>query len=391
MSHDTGLLAAAEAIEPIGVLWVNAIRMTVIPLVVSLLITSVADRNATAVGKLGARSLLVFFLLLLFAAVYALFAVPWSMHWLQIDPATSAALRAGVSTTVIGTAPGFRDWLVSLVPTNPIQAAAEGRLLPLIVFAILFALALARMKADVAEPVLRVFQALADAMLVLVRWIIALAPLGVLALILPTTARLGASAAGALGYYALVTVVLTGVFLVMLYPVVAVVARIPIRRFARAVLPAQAVALATQSSLAALPALIDGTERVLALPPRVVGFVLPVAVSTFKIASPISKVTGAVFLAHLYGVEISSTQLLTLVITSILLSASTPGVPHSWLVVLAPMLTAAGIPAEGVGILMAVDLIPDMVYTTLNVTGYVAAAAIVDRGADPSTRFARSG
>ena len=103
----------------------------------------------------------------------------------------------------------------------------------------------------------------------------------------------------------------------------------------------------------------------------------PLAASTFKIASPVSKVTGALFLARLYGIDIGATQILTLLVASILLSVSTPGVPHSWLVILAPMLASVGIPPEGVGLLMAVDVVPDMIFTTLNATGYLAAAAIV--------------
>ncbi len=386
MSHDAALLGVAEGMEPLGVLWVNAIRMTVIPLVVSLLITSVSDRSSVAVGRLGLRSLVVFVALLLFGAAYSVIAVPWAMQWLTIDPATSASLRAGVAATAAETsaaihdAPGFRAWLVALVPTNPIQAAAEGRLLPLIVFTLLFALALSRIGAELAQPVLRFFRALAAVMLVLVRWVIALAPLGVFALIVPTTARLGASAAGALGYYLAATIGLSFVFLLLLYPVIAIAARVSIGRFARAALPGQAVALGTSSSLAALPALIDGADRVLGMSSAVSGFVLPLAASTFKITSPVAKVTGAIFLARLYGVEVGFMALLTLIAASILLSVSTPGVPHAWLVVLAPMLSAAGIPPEGIGLLMAVDIIPDMCYTTVNATGYLGAAAIVGRG-----------
>ena len=382
-SHDQRLLDVAVAIEPIGVLWVNAIRMTVIPLVVSLLIVGVADQSSVAVGQLGTRAVLTFLGLLVVASLYAFVTVSWSMHWLHIDPTTSAALRAGISASAdrtsaaIHTDPGFGAWLIALVPSNPIQSAATGALLPLIVFTLLFALALSRLSVEVTEPLLRLFRAIADAMLTLVRWVIALAPIGVFALIVPATARLGASAAGALGYYLMATVVLSLGLILLLYPIVALATGIPMRRFARAALPGQVVAFGTSSSLAALPALIDGAERVLQLPAAVGGFALPLAASMFKIGSPVAKVTGAMFLARLYGVHVSVTQILTLLAVSVLLSASTPGVPHSWLVVLAPMLTTIGVPPEGVGLLMAVDVVPDMIFTTLNATGYIAAAAIV--------------
>ena len=388
-ARDDRLLSAATSIEPVGVLWVNAIRMTVIPLVVSLLISGITDRSTVAVGRLGTRSLLTFLALLGVASLYSLVAVTWSMHWLRIDPATSAAMRAGVSATAdqttaaIRSAPGFRDWLIALIPTNPIQAAVSGALLPLMVFTLLFAVALSRLSQEVAEPVLRFFRALAETMLMLVRWVIALAPIGVFALIVPAAARLGASAAGALGYYLASTIVLSMGLILLLYPIVAIAAGIPMRQFARAALPGQVVAFGSSSSLAALPALIDGAERVLRLPPAAAGFVLPLAASMFKVASPVSKVIGTLFLARLYGVEVGTTQILTLLAVSVLLSVSTPGVPHSWLVVLAPMLSAVGVPPEGVGLLMAVDVIPDMIFTTLNATGYLAAAAIVATGSTP--------
>ncbi|MEO8336763.1 MAG: cation:dicarboxylase symporter family transporter, partial [bacterium] len=196
-SGDPRALALANAIEPLGVLWVNAIRMTVIPLVVSLLISSVADRSTVAVGRLGRQSLLTFLGLLVVTSLYSAVSVTWSMHWLSIDPATSASLRASVAakanetTAAIHSAPGLREWLIGLVPSNPIQAAVSGALLQLIIFTLLFAVALSRMKAEAAEPVLTFFRALAEAMLTLVRWVIALAPIGVFALIVPTTARLG--------------------------------------------------------------------------------------------------------------------------------------------------------------------------------------------------------
>ena len=382
-SGDTKALAIATSIEPLGVLWVNAIRMTVIPLVVSLLISSVADRSTVAVGRLGRQSLLTFLGLLIVTCLYSAVAVTWSMHWLSIDPATSATLRASVAvmadetTAAIRSTPGLREWLIGLVPSNPIQAATSGALLQLIIFTLVFAVALSRMKEEAAEPVLTFFRALAETMLTLVRWVIALAPIGVFALLVPTTARLGASAAGAFGYYMAATLVLTTGMILLLYPVVRIATGIPMRLFARAALPGQVVAFGTQSSLAALPALIDGAARVLRLPPAIGGFVLPLAASTFKIASPVSKVTGALFLARLYGVDIGATQILTLLVASIILSVSTPGVPHSWLVILAPMLASVGIPPEGVGLLMAVDVVPDMIFTTLNATGYLAAAAVV--------------
>jgi Na+/H+-dicarboxylate symporter len=182
-----------------------------------------------------------------------------------------------------------------------------------------------------------------------------------------------------LGYYVLVTAVAQVLIILLLYPVAAVVGRVPMLRFAQAVFPAQAVAFSSSSSLASLPTLIDGSERKLRLPPSVTDVVLPLAVSTFKIATPAIWLVAAIFLARLYGVHLAPTQLLAICLTGMLTSFSTPGVPHGWLLVISPLVVTMGIPAEGIGLLIAVDAIPDIFATTLNVTGDMVAAVLVSR------------
>src|SRR5581483_3745609 len=134
---------------------------------------------------------------------------------------------------------------------------------------------------------------------------------------------------------------------------------------------------ASSSSLASLPALVDGAERRLRLPGSATGVVLPLAVSSFKLASPILWQAAAVFLARVYGVPFSPTQHVTVAATAMLISFSTPGIPHGWLLGVTPLVASMGIPPEGIGLLIAVDAVPDIFATTLNVTGDMAAAAIV--------------
>lgn len=375
-------LKIVTLIEPIGLLWVNAIRMTVVPLVVALLITGVAScANARAVSEIGWRTLVAFLGLLVFAAVAALIIVPPMFTWFHMAPETIAALRGNEPVTAAPSIPTFRDWLVDLVPTNPIKAASEGAMLPLVIFALAFALGLLTVAPARRDAVLTFFHGVADAMLAIVRVIIALAPIGVFALMLPVASRTGAAAAGALGYYIAVTAVGQGLVILLMYPVVALLGRISISRFARAVFPAQAVAFSTASSLASLPTLIDSSERELRLPESVTGLVLPLAVSTFKVATPPIWVIAAIFLGHLYGVHLGFGQMLVIAVTSILTSFSIPGVPHGWLFVITPLLVAMGIPAQAIGLLIAVDFVPDVVGTTLNVTGDMVAATIVARRA----------
>ncbi|MEW5915902.1 MAG: dicarboxylate/amino acid:cation symporter, partial [Gemmatimonadota bacterium] len=367
---------------PIGTLWVNAIRMTVIPLVVSLIITGVASATDVAsVGRLGARTLLVFIGLLVGMAIVVMPFAP-SLFALLPDDMVRPPLPAGAAEAAGEVAAGAQgqslsQWLTSLIPSNPVAAAANNQLVSLIIFTLLLAIAIARSPASTRTTLVAFFQALGDAMLVLVRWIILLAPIGVFALVLPIAARAGAAFVGAIGFYIVVYSVVSLAVTALLYPVVAVVAGVPMRRFARAVFPAQLVALSTSSSLAALPALVEGAEKELKLPERVTGFVLPLAVSMFKIAAPVSWTVGALFISWFYGIPIGARGLATIAFAAVFFAFAAPGIPRGAFISLAPLFIAIGLPVEGIGILIAVDALPDIFATVFNTTGNLAAVTIV--------------
>jgi proton glutamate symport protein len=375
------LLKLVNVVEPIGTLWVNAIRMTVVPLVVSLLITGVASSsNISAVRGIGWRALASFLGLSVFCAVIALLIVPPLFSWFHMDPSTIASL--GGSPAGMTTAPAvlrFSEWIVDIVPTNPIRAANDGAMLPLVVFALMFGLALLKVTAKGRDAVINFFQAVGDAMLVIVGVIIDLAPIGVFALMLPVVSRTGIAATGSLGYYLVVMVIVSVVQILSLYPLAAAIGRVSMIRFAQAIFAPQAIALTSSSSLASLPALLESGNRRLQLPPNVTGMVLPLAVSTFKVAGPASWLVAAIFLARLYGVQLAPTQLVVIALTAILTSFSVPGVPHGWLLVISPLVVTMGIPAAGIGLLIAVDSIADPFLTTVNVTADLAAAVLVSR------------
>lgn len=376
------LLRAADVIAPIGTLWVNAIRMTVIPLVVALIITGVASATDVAsVGKLGGRTLLVFLLLLIGTALVVMPFAPSLFALLPNDavrpPIPPGAAQAAGEVAAGGASLTLAQWLTSLIPTNPIAAAATGQIIPVIIFTLLLAIAIARSPGAARTTLVAFFKALGDAMLVLVRWIILLAPIGVFALLLPIAARSGAAFVGAIGFYIVAYSLASLVVTALLYPAVALVAGIPVRRFARAVLPAQLIAFSSSSSIAALPALVEGAERDLKLPDRVNGFVLPLAVSMFKIAGPVSWTVGALFIAWFYGVPIGVRELATIAFAAVFLGFAGPGIPRGAFISLAPLFIAIGLPVEGIGILIAVDAIPDLFSTVLNTTGNLAAAALV--------------
>jgi Na+/H+-dicarboxylate symporter len=354
--------------------------MTVIPLVVSLLITGVASASdIKAVGRLGGRTLVVFVLLL---AGTAALIVPLAPVLFSVLPAAQerAPLPPGAAEaagSLGGAGQTFTVWLTTLVPANPIAAAASDAMLPLIIFTLVFALAVAQLRAAHREPLVDFFRALGDAMLVIVRWVILAAPAGVFALALPLAARAGSSFVGAIGFYIVAYSVACVLVTLLLYPVVAIAARIPIAQFARAALPAQLIAISSSSSIASLPALNHSAEHRLRLPPDVTGFVLPLSVSAFKIAAPVSWSIGALFVAHFYGIPIGARELAVIAFGAVLFGLAIPGVPRGAFITLAPLFTAIGLPLEGIGILIAVDVIPDVLATALNVTGALAATTIV--------------
>lgn len=378
------LQAVTATVEPIGVVWVNAIRMTLIPLMASLLFLSVISfSDVRTAGHAGVRALIVFVAFLTGSAVFAAMTVPVLFQWLP--PGASAATALGAITTASTVQeqaqqlPTLAQWLVDLVPTNPIRSAADGAILPVVTFSVLFGLASLSIRSDLREALVRFFLAVSESMLTLVRWLIRLAPLGVFALILPLAAKMGTSALGSFGYYVVVTSCLLLAQTLVLYPIAAFVGGVPAKRFAQAALPAQAIAFSSRSSLASLPALLEGAENTLKSPAEIVGFALPLAVSIFKIATPVSWLAGACFVARLYGVPFGPAQVGLVLAASVLLSFGTPGIPMGGLVVLAPVFASTGLPVEGIGILMGLNLIPDTFETILNVTGDITAAALLSR------------
>src|SRR4051812_13806685 len=204
-SGNAAALRVADLVAPIGAVWVNAIRMTVIPLIVALLITGVASTAGTAIGRLGARSIIVFVLL---SCLMAVVMIPLITLAFNLMPAVGArpvlpagAVEAAQQVTSGGQTQTVSTWLTSLIPTNPIAAAANGAMLQLVLFTLLFAVALSKTSQASRDAVLPFFHGIAESMLLLVRWIIRLAPVGVFALVLPLAARAGAELVGVIGFY----------------------------------------------------------------------------------------------------------------------------------------------------------------------------------------------
>lgn len=373
-------------VEPVGTIWVSALRMVVVPLVMSMLVTGVATMSdARALRRIGSTSFAVWISLLLVSGALGLTLVPFLFQWLTIDPLAIAALREGAAelanetTTGLSKLPSMRQWFVDLVPTNPVRAAADGAMLPLVVFSLAFGLAVTRLSTDHRDALLRVFGGVAAAMLEIVRWVLLAAPVGVFALSLTVASKVGAIAAGALGYYLAVTAISMGVLSLLLFILAAMLGRVAPSLLARALLPAQAVGFTSRSSLATMPAQAEAAANVLRLPQAVVAFVLPLAVASFKPHGPLNWSSLAIVSAMLYGVPIGLPELLTVVGSAILLSFAVPGIPSAGMLLIAPVFVNIGVPVEAIGLLIAVDALPDMFKTVANVTGQLCSAVIVAR------------
>ena len=368
-------------IEPIGTLWVNGIRMTVVPLLMALMITAIAGQETTGtIAQLGGKAIALFVTMIVVSSLFTFFVAPPLIAMLNIDPDASRSLLERTTTAAVGSSelPPFRDWLVALIPINPIRAAVNNAILPLMIFTGLFSMALLKIETKERAAIVSFFTAIKDTMFVLIGWIMLLAPVGIFALVFPLAATLGVSAISVLGSFIVIVSSLIVVFTLALYPLAVYIGRIPLRDFTRALAPAQIVGFSTRSSLAALPASFTATEA-LGISSRVSGMVLPIAVTLFHFASPMGRTAGTYFVASLYGIDLSIYELFIIAAAIGLLSFYSPAIPSGGLLIMAPVYISLGLPVEGIGILIAIDLIVDMFITAANVSANVTVAAMLSR------------
>lgn len=366
----------------IGRLWLRALQMTIIPLVAALLVLGLSQMVAAArAGPAARRFLALVFGVLTAGGVFTAVMMPVLLAAFPIPESAS-----GFLTEVPGEAqevPGILDFLGSLIAPNIIAAAAETAMLPLTIFFALFAIAIARLPKEQGERLLGFFHALANAMLIVIGWVLWIAPVGVFALAFGVGLRSGGGAFAALAHYILV-VSACGLFVLLLgYVVAAVLGRVNPLRFAKEVLPAQAVAVSTQSSLASLPAMLDSASR-LKLRSSTSEFVLPLAVAIFRATSPAMNMAVALYVAALAGVEITPAIAMAGIMVALIISVGSVSLPGSisFVVSIGPIALAMGIPIEPLVLLVAVEMLPDIMRTLANVTMNVAVTSAVDRVED---------
>ena len=373
----------ADGVYPLGRLWLNALQMTVVPLVAALVVVGInSAADAAASGRTARTAIVVFLALLALSGAFAADAAPAFLSMVPRDEALIASFRAAIQAPEnLPDAPGLGAWLANVIPSNAIDAAANSAMLPLVVFAMFFGFALTRIDEERRARMLELVRTIGDTMIVVVRWVLWAAPLGVFALVLAVCARVGLDMLSALGYYILTQCTLYIAITLLLYVVATLAAGERPARFAKALLPVQAIAASTQSSLASLPVMIESARMRLGYPLAVTSLVLPMAVSLFRIASPPQYIVVASFIAWMYGVDLTAVQLATAVGLSIVVSMGSVGLPGqvSFMTTNMPVTQSMGLPVEPLGVLLAVDTIPDVFATVANTSADVTATAIVAR------------
>ena len=377
---------AAEALipiaQPIGTAWLNGLQMTIVPLVVSLLITGVAaTAEAARAGRLAGRAILLFVGVLFCTATMSAILSPLIVRTFPLPTDAAASLRAALTDAgPVAPTPPIADLLAAVVPTNIIAAAGANAFLSIIIFTLVFAFAILRIEPDGRDRLTGFFVAVRDVMLVVVGWVLVLAPIGVFALAFVVGGRAGVAAFGALLHYILAVSAIGVVVYFGSFVLASIGGGVGPLRFLRASFPAQAVAISTQSSLATLPAMLK-VARGLGIPVATSGVVLPLAVAIFRGTQPAMNIAVSVYIAAWLGIAITPGLLVGAVVVAALTSLGSASLPSqiTFVSAIAPIAGVLGVPLAPLGLLIAVETIPDIFRTVGNVMMDLAATTTVSR------------
>jgi Na+/H+-dicarboxylate symporter len=380
-----------EVVESVGGLWLNSLRMTVVPLVFAVLVTGVAGvADATATGRLAMKTILLIVTVLSLSAIYSIVFFDGFYALWPVSAQGAAALKAGAGAApdVARQAPKLVDFIKGLAPSNALKAASEDAILPLVVFAGFFGFAVTRLEKARRRLVFELFEAVAEAMVTIVRWVLAAAPVGVFALGLGVGLRAGVGAAGEIFHY-VVAISLANITTIFITSAVALIlGGVTWRTWARSLAPVQVTAFATQSSLACLPAMIERLREDMGVPDRVTGLVLPLAVALFRVTGPLANYGVALFLLRVYGIHPTVGLLSVGAFVAVACSLASVSLPSalSFYASIAPICLAMGIPVDILPILIAVEVIPDIFRTIGNVTADMAMALVLWRSEPTGAR-----
>ncbi len=369
------LLAIAQGSAPFGTVFINAIRMVVIPLVVTIIFVSVASLgDPRKLGRIGALTLAFYWVTLIPAIIIGMTAMKLG---LQFSPDIA---MPSADTADIPPLSGIVDFLVSLVPSNPFAAASSGAILPLIVFTALVAAATGTLAQDRRERLISIADDGSQALMKLVWWILYTAPIGVFGLAAPVTAKLGWDLILSLGVFiASVFAGLLVLLIVMFFPLWYFVARIGPIRFLSGTFGAVSIALSSTSTAAAIPVSLEESTKNLGVSETVADILIPLGASMYRPGSALFQGAAIIFLAHMYDVPIPAAAVGAAILATFLVSLTVAPVPSSGVVTMAPALETIGVPVAGLAILLGIDRIPDMMRSAINVLGQISTAVFVDR------------
>ena len=379
------LLAATQSLRPLGTLFLNLLSMVVIPLVATALFTGVAGLgDLRRVGRLGIRTLAFFWAMTLAAILIGFVVAALILPLAPITADQQAALRqaaaadSGAVRHAAEQIPTGARVIVELIPSNPVKAAVDGNLLPLIVFITIFAVAAAALPDEKRHALTDLADAATQALIRIVRWVLLLAPLGIFAIVAGAVAKSGVDLITTMAVFILTVIAGLAVLIaVVLLPVVALVARLSPGRYLRAIRASLLMAFSTTSSLATLPVMLEAAESDLRISSTVASFALPLGASIGRAGSALFQAVAVLFAARLYGVPLGLGGTFQAGAAVFLASLTVASVPSASIVSLVPAFTATGLPLTGLQLLLGFDRIPDMFRTMTNVFGTLTAATVV--------------
>ena len=379
------LARVAQGLRPIGTLFQNLLTMVVIPLVATALFTGIARLgNLGRVSRLLVRALAFFWGTTLVAIVIGFLVGSIVLPRAVVSPDRQAALQAAAmadSSSIQKAAedmPTGARFIVELIPANPVKAAVDGNLLPVVVFVTFLAVAAAGLPEEKRTSLIELADVATEALIKIVHWVLLLAPIGIFALVTPIVAKQGWDVVKAMGWFIAAVVLGVVIFIGAVYiPAVAIMARLEPGRFIRAAFPSMMMGFSTTSSLATLPTMLQAAEGDLHIPRSIAGFALPLGASVNRAGSALYQAVAVLFIARMYGIPLGFSEMFTAAAAVFLASLTVASVPSASVVSLLPAFTAIGLPITGLSILLALDRIPDMFRTMTNVTGHLTGAVVV--------------
>lgn len=365
---------AVTFIKPFGSLFLNAIKMVIVPLVFSSLVVGVYQlEDIKQLGKIGGKTFIYYLCTTVFAVSGGLFFAN------LIKPGKGFQLPAEAVTAEIKEAPAFVDVFVNIIPSNPLKSMVEGDMLQIIFFALIVGGAILSLGKK-AKALADVFESMAEVMYKITGFIMRFAPIGVFALISTVVAQQGLDVLKPLALVIVTAYLASIVHMLAVYSAaVKTFGDVSPIKFFKGAFAAWATAFTTSSSSGSLPVSMNCAEKNLGVPKHISSFVLPLGATINMDGTAIYQGVCAVFIAQVYGVELSLAQQLSIVLTTTLASIGTAGVPGAGLVMLSMVLQSAGLPIEGIALLAGIDRILDMMRTSVNVLGDISAAVIVSK------------